>query len=163
LAGASGGVVDGKETSGERFADAGDELDDFHGTEASGGACNGAEDRELASPRGWHLWDVTAQATAPTRNESGHTGLQREHGTLDHGFAVPHRSVVESQALLKERGGIDDDVGARDEVFTEVGGDVCVVAFEFDGWVQLTEMTENGIDARFAEVIGGLQELAIEV
>ncbi len=32
------GVVDGQEATGEGFADAGDEFDDFHGAEAGGGA-----------------------------------------------------------------------------------------------------------------------------
>ena len=37
-AAAGGGVVDGEQATGEGFADAGDEFDDFHGAEAGGGA-----------------------------------------------------------------------------------------------------------------------------
>lgn len=85
------------------------------------------------------------------------------HGALDHGFAVAHGGVVEGEALLEEGGGVDDDVGQRDEGFGEVGGDVGGVAFEGDGGVEIAEAAEDGVDAGLAEVVGGLEELAVEV
>lgn len=85
------------------------------------------------------------------------------HGAFDHGFAIAHGGVVEGEALLEEGGGVDDDVGLRDEGFGEVGGDVGGVAFEDKGGVEIAEAAEDGVDAGLAEVVGGLEELAVEV
>jgi hypothetical protein len=163
LAGARGGVVDGEEAAGEGLADAGDEFDDLHGAKAGGGAGDGAEDGELAGPRGGDFGHVAAEAAGVSGDERGDAGLKSVHGALDHGSAMAHGGVVEGEAFLEEGGGIDDDVGLGDEGFSEVGGDIGGVAFEGDGGVEIAEAAEDGVDARLADVVRGLEKLAVEV
>jgi hypothetical protein len=76
---------------------------------------------------------------------------------------MAHGGIVESQAFLEKWGGIDNDVGLWDEGFGEVEGDVLGVAFEINGGVQFPETAQDGVDARLADLVGGLQQLAIEV
>ena len=162
ILGAGASVVE-EELAGEEFAETGEQLDAFERGEVGHGGGHGAEDGKLAHPSWRGLGVEAGQARGLARNDGGELTFHVEHGGIDERLALAHTLAIHEKALLKERRAVEDEVGFRDEMSGVVFGDVLRYRFDLKAWIQLEQTAPAGLDARFSQLVVGLEDLAVEV
>jgi hypothetical protein len=147
--------VVGEESAGQGLTIPRYHFDGFHGRHASNASGDGSEYREASLPvRRWRRGDAF-QARSLTGQECGESRLEFIHRCFDHGGAGGDGLPVHEEALFKEGGAIDYQVGLRYKPLYVSGVDIFGDAQSFKPWVEFLQAAFHGFDTGLADPIVG--------
>ncbi len=156
-----------EESAGERFAEAGEELDRFGGLD---GSDESGEDAEHASfgavghgaGRGW-LGEEAAVGGATAEVEDARLTLEALNRSVNERATGEHAGVVDEVTRGKIVGAVEDDVVSGDEcegiIMSETGDD----RRDLDQWIQSAQTGSGGFGFRNSSVGSRVENLSLEV
>ncbi len=168
--------VEDLEAAEERRTDAGDDFDGFVSLNGADDAAHGAHDAAFGAAwdhSGGRRFGVLAAVAAgldglasefaQVRGEDGVEAFEAEDRAIDVDFFEENAGVVDEVAGGEIVGAVDDDVVGGDPLHGVFGGDAALVFDDFGVGVEGNELLLGGVEFGLSDVVGGVEDLALEV
>ena len=153
--------VEDQQLTGERFADAGNDLDGLHRSHAAHRSRHSAEDRKLPFPPFGLLGVELVQVAGFARKECRQLRLELIHRALHQWLALALRLAVQQEAFLEKRRAVHHQVDAPDQRRGIAPVDVFSHSLNLKAGIELSEPPRRQLDPRLAEWTTGSTVLSI--
>ena len=159
--------VDEQQAADERLALAEDELDDLSGLNDADQAGKNAQHAALGATgdqaRRRRLGIEAAIAGAVFGGEDAGLALKPENRPVDVGLAQQHAGVVDQIAGGEVVGAVGDDVVVLEDLEGVGAGEHGLVLDDVESGIEGGELFFGGVELFAADVLGGVDDLALEV